>query len=254
MKKLFAFKRLSTKITFMIGAMVIIVAGGIAGYMQTRILTEIGRHTDLSLQFQAREMAEECNLAFVDAVYRVGSLRNLAASSLDVGAYINDPEGYLHDSLYESLGGYMHSMISASDYLSATYMTLDPNLAGYPFVGELYYAETDDGVEYITDEPIPYEDYQENDPDMEWFFGAFKSGGPYWTRIYLDFGMLMVSYAEPIIINGATVGITGADLPIDHIKDMIGNVRVYDTGFAVLEDAYGEFIQGNDIIGRIGSG
>ena len=69
MKNIFAFKKLSGKITFMIGATVIIVAGAIAGYMQTRILTEIGRHTRLSLQVQAIETAKACDFSFLEAAY-----------------------------------------------------------------------------------------------------------------------------------------------------------------------------------------
>ena len=61
MKKLFTFKKLSTQIAFMVGVIVLIVAGGVAGYMQTRIITEIGRHSRLGLQYQALETAEECN-------------------------------------------------------------------------------------------------------------------------------------------------------------------------------------------------
>lgn len=58
MKKLFL-KKLSMKITFIIGIMILIVAGGVAGYMQTRIITEIGRVTKLTLQMEAVELADK---------------------------------------------------------------------------------------------------------------------------------------------------------------------------------------------------
>ena len=253
MKKLFAFKRLSMKITFMIGATVIIVAGGIAGYMQTRIISEIDRHTKLSLQYQVREMAEESGLAFVDAFYRVESLKNLAVSRFEVEAYKNDPEGYIYGSLHENLSGFMYSMIDTSEYISAAYLSLDPDLTTSHYVGEIYYAHTDDGIVFM-DDPLPYEDYQQSDPDMQWFFGAFNSGNPYWTQVYTDeTGIIMVSYVEPVFVDGIKVGVVGADIPIDHIEDLIKNVRVYDTGFAILEDRYGEFFQTNEVIGRFGS-
>ena len=67
MKRLFRFSKLSAQITFIIGVMVLIVAGGVAGYMQTRIVTEIGRHSALGLQYLAVETADECNAILFDA-------------------------------------------------------------------------------------------------------------------------------------------------------------------------------------------
>ena len=74
MKKLFRFKKLSTKITFMIGATAIIIAGLVAGYMQTRILTEIGRHSRLSLQLQMVESAKDYDLLYLEAAQRSAGL------------------------------------------------------------------------------------------------------------------------------------------------------------------------------------
>ena len=67
MKKLFTFKTLTAKITFIIGATVIIVAGSIAGYMQMRILSEIDRHTKYGIQIQALETAKEFDKTFLEA-------------------------------------------------------------------------------------------------------------------------------------------------------------------------------------------
>jgi methyl-accepting chemotaxis protein len=70
MKKLFKFKKMSAQITFMIGTIILIVAGGVAGYMQTRIITEIGRVTELTFLSKVQAMADGCNSAILDAAYR----------------------------------------------------------------------------------------------------------------------------------------------------------------------------------------
>ncbi|MCL1824216.1 MAG: methyl-accepting chemotaxis protein [Oscillospiraceae bacterium] len=67
--KLFKLKKLSAKITFMVGVIILIVAGGVAAYMQTRIITEIGRFTESNLKYQMKETAEKCNHAFFDAAF-----------------------------------------------------------------------------------------------------------------------------------------------------------------------------------------
>ncbi|MDR0325545.1 MAG: methyl-accepting chemotaxis protein [Oscillospiraceae bacterium] len=66
MKKTHKPKKLSWTITFIIGVIILIVAGGVAGYMQTRIITEIGRHTELNLRYQAKDTAEKGNAALFD--------------------------------------------------------------------------------------------------------------------------------------------------------------------------------------------
>ncbi|MCL1808022.1 MAG: methyl-accepting chemotaxis protein [Oscillospiraceae bacterium] len=60
-------KKLSWKITFIIGVIVLIVAGGVAAYMETRIVSEIGRVAELSLLAEIYETADECNQALFDA-------------------------------------------------------------------------------------------------------------------------------------------------------------------------------------------
>jgi methyl-accepting chemotaxis protein len=89
MKKLFTFKKLSSQITFIVGAIILIVAGGVAGYMQTRIVTEIGRHSALYLQTRAYGTAEDCNAVLYNAALN-GAERPVGA----IESYISGVRAY----------------------------------------------------------------------------------------------------------------------------------------------------------------
>ena len=110
MKNLFKFKKLSTKITFMIGATAIIIAGLVAGYMQTRILTEIGRHTRLSLQYQMIEVAKDYDLLYLGAAQRGANV-----SADQVEALLRDVKVYDTGSVLiaDSSG----SFVESSDFI-----------------------------------------------------------------------------------------------------------------------------------------
>ncbi|MCL1819376.1 MAG: methyl-accepting chemotaxis protein [Oscillospiraceae bacterium] len=252
MKKLFTFKKLSTQITFMVGVIILIVAGGVAGYMQTRIITEIGRHSKLNLQYQLLELEESSNLEFIDAAYSADSLLNLTTVRFDIEAYKKDPASYL-DYLNDGMGDFIRHIISESNYITSAYIVPHPDLAGYPYVGEIYYCQTDNGIELV-DDPPTYEMYDETDPDYQWFYGAYNSGNPYWSPVYLDItGITMVSYTMPILINGEKAGVVGVDISLAYVEDIIKRIKVYDTGFALLKDNYGEFFETGDIIKNLGN-
>ncbi|MCL1820842.1 MAG: methyl-accepting chemotaxis protein, partial [Oscillospiraceae bacterium] len=184
--------------------------------------------------------------------YSADSLLNLTTVRFDIEAYKKDPASYL-DYLNDGMGDFIRHIISESNYITSAYIVPHPDLAGYPYVGEIYYCQTDDGIELV-DDPPTYEMYDETDPDYQWFYGAYNSGNPYWSPVYLDItGITMVSYTMPIYINGEKAGVVGVDISIAHIEELIKHIHVYDTGFTVLEDRYGEFFETNSIIEGLSS-
>jgi methyl-accepting chemotaxis protein len=249
MKKLFTIKKLSMKIMFIIGAIILIVSGSIAFYMQYRILTEIGRHTNLLLEYQTLELEEKISFAFIDTVQNVESFRNLAATYFDMDEFKKDPMGYSY-YLNERIGDFFYHTIDESPHITAAYFTLHPSLTDHRFVSEIYYYRDEGGINYAG--LLSYDEYIETDPDMEWFYEPFNSSRPYWAPLYIgDTGELMVSYTVPVFVKGEKVGVAGADITVDSIKNLVGDIVLYETGFALLEDRYGEFFETNDLITRL---
>ncbi|MDR0222492.1 MAG: methyl-accepting chemotaxis protein [Oscillospiraceae bacterium] len=254
MKKLFEFKKLSAKFAFIVGTIVVVVAGAVAFYMETRIIAEIGRFSEMDLKYRTLDLAEECNYAFKEAAYSVENVRRLAESQFDVSAYKNSAEAYFNAEVRPVMSGFIRNVVAGSEFVTGAYFAVHPDLAGYPYVCEVFFEETGNGVTEVP--PQDYGEYSKTDSaEMEWFYGAYKSGKPYWSPVYAwADGTVMVSYAEPVVIGGARAGIVGVDISIGHIEALVKDVKLYETGFALIKDNFGEFFETGEFIKNLDGG
>ncbi|MCL2253292.1 MAG: methyl-accepting chemotaxis protein [Lachnospiraceae bacterium] len=248
MRKLFKFKKLSWQLTFIISIFIITVTALIAIYMQKRIIDEIGKVSHLNLQYKMTEAAKQTDALFVEAMQQVNAAQNFAEATFDLAEYQKDADTYFTTQMKPVMTSFFEQLINGSDMVVSAYFALHPDLAGYPYVCEIYLEEGDYGIAEA--EPQTYEQYGNvNSDDMEWFYGAYNSKAPYWTSVYAwDDGIDMVTYAKPVIVNGKVVGIVGVDITIATIRKIITDIQVYDTGFALLRSNRVDFLEINDFI------
>jgi methyl-accepting chemotaxis protein len=221
--------------------------------MQIRMMFRIEQYSKESLKNQIHELAEESNLGFIDAIYKVASMRDLAESIFDADEYRQDTENYFYNTVRPLMDGFVHNIIDKSLFVTAAYFVVHPDFADSPYVFDIYFEETAAGIITTDDVAVDLQsvvDYEAQD----WFYGAFHSGQPHWTQIFTwNNGVIMVSYGEPVIINGEKVGIVGVDMAINGIEKIVSEVTLFDTGFALLEDNYDEFLPTNDFIRQLSS-
>ena len=140
-------KSVSWKISMIVTLAVVIVGAAIAVFMQFRIINEITEKSSLSMRHTLSYTGDECNQAFISAIYSAASLRNFAEANFDVDAFIADAEVYFDTELRTYMERFVYNIVDRSDFLSAAYFAVDPNLTGYPFVCEVYMEEGDYGIE-----------------------------------------------------------------------------------------------------------
>ena len=250
--KILNIKKISWKVAAIVVASVLVVAGAVSIYYQVRTIALINSNSVLMLQQKTNNAADTCNAVFTNALYRVGDMRNMVESGFKIDKYKNGAESYFNDEIKSIMDTFIFNTTNSADYIQAAYFALDPDLAGFPLVSEIFYNKTDGGI--VHGDPQTYEDYMQKDSeDMNWFYGAFGSGEPYWTHVYVFDGVLMVSYVEPVFIGGVKVGVVGVDLSINGIVNVVNGIEVFDTGFAVLLDNYNEILESNDFINRLAS-
>ena len=243
---MFSSKKLSWKIALVAVIVALIVGGTVAFYFEVRVISLIGKNSAMTMQYKTDAAAKECDTVFREAFYRVGELRNRAESSFEIDEYKKDPENYFDTAVSAAMDNLVYNIVKNSGHIATAYFAVHPDLSGSPLVREVYF-EKDGNGGIVGGEPQTYEEYMRADAeDMAWFYGAYNSGGPYWTGIHEFEGELMVSYVEPVIINGVKAGVVGADIFVDHIVDTVNDIKVYDTGFAVLEDNHNKFVESND--------
>ncbi len=54
------------------------------------------------------------------------------------------------------------------------------------------------------------------------------------TEPYFYEGIFMVSHVSPIFKDGKFVGISGVDVPLDYMDEVVGKVKAFDTGYAFM--------------------
>jgi methyl-accepting chemotaxis protein len=205
----------------------------------------------LELRHTISDTAIQSNQAFAYISQSATSLNKLAQSLFDVDEYINNAQDYFDNQIRPIMDLYVINMINNSDIITGAYFAIDPNLAGFPLVNEVFFELTDSGIEAM--EPQSYDEYMAIDDDeMQWFYGPYLSGYPYWSEIYtwID-GTVMVSYTEPVTIDGRIIGVVGVDIQINHIEALVRYVELYDTGFKLMIDSFGNFFESNDFIRQL---
>ena len=77
-----------------------------------------------------------------------------------------------------------------------------------------------------------------NYPSQEWFTEPLNYGIGYWSEPYVDEGggeILMTTYSVPVMDNaGRVAAVLTADVSLDWLTELVGNVRVYPNAFSVL--------------------
>jgi len=81
-------------------------------------------------------------------------------------------------------------------------------------------------------------------PSQEWFTKPLELDAGYWSEPYVDDGggdMLMTTYSLPLRdANGNVAAVITADISLDWLNELVGNVSVYPNAFSVLLSRSGQ--------------
>jgi len=83
-------------------------------------------------------------------------------------------------------------------------------------------------------------------PSAEWFTRPIALDAGYWSEPYIDEGggeILMSTYSMPVKdVRGQTAAVLTADLSLEWLKELIGNLKVYPNAFSVLTSRDGQLM------------
>ncbi|MBQ7195553.1 MAG: SpoIIE family protein phosphatase, partial [Bacteroidales bacterium] len=81
-------------------------------------------------------------------------------------------------------------------------------------------------------------------PNQEWFVKALDSPGGYWSEPYVDVGggdILMTTFSMPIFdYRGTIAGVLTADISLDWLTGLVGNLSVYPNAFNMVVSRTGQ--------------
>ncbi|MBQ9201689.1 MAG: SpoIIE family protein phosphatase [Bacteroidales bacterium] len=83
-------------------------------------------------------------------------------------------------------------------------------------------------------------------PSQEWFVKPLELQAGYWSEPYVDEGgadLLMTTYSLPVRDkNGRLAAVLTADVSLDWLTDLVGNVEVYPTAFSMMISRSGQIM------------
>ncbi len=211
-----------------------VLVGGIGIYRYTMGANNKSAET---INFLAENYAEEIN----GIMGRVEQSVQIIAGCAE--EFVQDPSRLSEEQYYGEYMDYitpiMLNAANAMNDIASVYIRLAPELST-PEAG-LFYVRGDDGfaIEPNTDMSL----YEQDDVErVGWYYipVANAANGEYatWTAPYYNrnIDVYMISYVIPIHHRNELIGIVGMDVDFTMLQNLVGSIRVYDTGFAYLAD------------------
>ncbi|MDR2733442.1 MAG: methyl-accepting chemotaxis protein [Spirochaetota bacterium] len=162
-----------------------------------------------------------------------------------MGVAVKNINGYSRKQVSTMIAGYLHDKNLSGVWVDTEPFLYDGRDNEYARDWEyseckgrfsVFWVRGKDGLEFIpTAIPDPNDKKEEG---TEFYWMARESGKPTITEPYADSeaaGLLMVSLSAPFYTeSGDFVGVTGVDLPLTVLNDVVGNIRPFKRGRLVV--------------------
>ncbi|MBF8982846.1 methyl-accepting chemotaxis protein [Lutibacter sp. B2] len=240
-------KKISSKITIAIivcALMVAIVVGSVSVFESSK---NIKNEVNNTLLFMAQSYANDFSKDLKEVEGWIDGLNTNVISTFNVEEFKKDPH-YI-EKYQERISPMIKILAEKTHGVQGMYFTLNPELTGkayeiwYTSKGEDGKFEKIDSDAYPEDPYIKYF-YPENE-EMSWYYNPIKMGKGVWDdpSFEKDVKVTVASYTEAVYKEDILIGVVGIDIDIEHIKDTIENMKVYDTGYvALFNNEYGSLI------------
>lgn len=184
------------------------------------------------LVFMAESNALKLNKKFEGAEYTIDALTSDVLSTIDLDKLKTDSK-YLanySDSLCQIVKGTLNRN---SDYIRI-HINLNPELTGE--AADISICNIDKKGNFQREEQLPKDKYSRDNKDMEWYYKPIelKKGVFSLPHISPVFNKEVISYEKPIFKDNLVIGVVGLDFEFDNIKKAVKDIKVYNTGYAVL--------------------
>lgn len=181
------------------------------------------------------------------AVHASATLNPIFMQSEDIVHYIGhtieheikDPKDLRDEASRDRL----EIMISRSFYNAASgidgvqgyYLHYNEELAGKS--DGFWYTRKDAHHDFAPRPITPVVAYSEADASRTiWYYQPLREKKALWTTPYVNDnnGVRMISYVMPVFVQGQFVAVIGVDIDFNMLCDLVGNMKVYDSGYGFL--------------------
>ena len=220
--------------SLLIGLMGIVNAGMVSRAEAARIMDLLGE-----------KKVQEINSRLQTVQQSVESVYHYADEKLARADQLVYQEFYI-DTYCKQVYEVLKNAVESTDSATAAYLRINPNLL-YAQKG-VYLRRTENG-EFADHEmtEIPLEEQGKADA-LAWYFEPIANGKPTWMKPYWDdnVGAYMISYVIPIFYGYIPIGVVGMDIELTQLRDVVSEVKVYESGHAFLMSSDGDMIYHKD--------
>lgn len=251
-------RKLSTTYMLLLLVSLVLVSGATGGIVMLQSVQVLQAHTEETLVYKAITGGRKLEQTLGQVENQVSSVSAVAAHHLGVlleeGYRLSTPLSAQDKAIFEKLILEIRNLTISTANLTEDNINLNialrPDLfpagdteAEYPY--QVMLTRTKEGT--LTSASTRLTSAQLlrlRDETVPWYHSALDRGAGIWSDPYLDpfLTSTLITYSEPILLDGQIVGVIGIDMDFESIRESIQSVRVYDTGYAFLFDRRYRFI------------
>ncbi len=191
------------------------------------------------LKMTAGKYAGEFSAQLNSIDSKLSAIHGLVESTFEINRVYD--YGYIEE-YKDEITPIIKKYTETTEGISGVYIFFNPEVIGSAH--DIYYYDgKGNGVfERVKEKERDY--YDEDSPNMGWFYDPYKEGKPIWTNpvYYEAIDSTVLSYVKAVVVDGKFVGTVGIDMKFDDIKSTIDQIQPYDTGFAYLMNGETEFL------------
>jgi methyl-accepting chemotaxis protein len=220
---------------FLMLTIIMIVVGSFSLNYATNFMK---RDAEEKLHLISAEYTARFNSQLKNSITVIRSLESIVLATFDTKAVFSEPnylknyKNYLTPIVYEFA-------LNFED----VYIYFNPDLINEAH--DIWFIDADgDGM--LDRIPEATMDYYDNDYEKKaWFYQPILQGKAIWTDPYpstFDIPFIFISHTKPLYKDGHLLAVIGTDFIFDDIKNDLENLKVFDSGYAILINDRGNFI------------
>ncbi|WP_425446430.1 methyl-accepting chemotaxis protein [Dethiothermospora halolimnae] len=214
--------------------------GGISLYQSSRYIRSESKDKLINM---VERYKNDLDKDFKSLEMTVGSLGRTIGNITDLQKLKESPKKYIDEEHSRSILSILSDFGNDSELIQGVYFVLNPKLAGTGY--DAYFADSkDDDKRKFELINAVYYDKKDYDAAIFPYKEAIDTEGGIWTDPYKDstHNIYMVSYTEPIYVDGKLIGGVGIDVSCSDLKEKIKGLKIYDSGYASLLNSKYDFL------------
>lgn len=225
-------KKISYPIILAIIACSVLVAVVIGGIALTKSGSIIKANAENMMLDKAEKTAMELSLAVEEASDAAKALESVVSNTFDVSKAQND-SAYMHEYM-DMLTPAIKEFAEKTQGTMSAYVYFDPGINGIPH--DIVFSDIKNNGSYERQPEEGIEVYDPNSEEMAWYYEPIKqkkglfSDPYYWDEWNID----LITYSEPIIINGLAIGAVGIDISMTDFANTVDSEKIFNTGYAFV--------------------